>query len=546
MGLYDIEKAFAAIEEELLSSMMRNMQRHKNWEDDEGFNWPMWQSEQLKNLEQYKKKNRKKFPKQFKKLNRKIEDAIQMAYDMGQMDEEIKILEAVKDGFKAKKVNTDTDFFKLNDRKLEALINATTGEIGKAETAILRMADDKYRQVIFNAQMYANTGAGTYEQAVDMATKDFISSGLNCVVYSNGARHTLEDYARMAIRTAAKRAYLQGEGVKRAEWGVSTVIINKRGNPCPKCLPFVGKIMIDDVWSNGKKSDGKYPLLSRAIAKGLYHPNCRDSHTTYFPELSDLPEPYNEDDQEEVFEVYQNDQKRKYAERQAEKYDRLARHSLAPENKKTYAGKAKQWEAKGEEIIQYASLSDGTEIAPRLTQTTKSTKEKLKQELTKLTEEDIMIIRRYTGNLAMQMNREIANKGTAVRYKTEMEALDAALEKGIITEDIIVLRQTIPEFMNVFPKGYVPSEMDMLQLVGTLVKNDSFISTSLEPFDYLMRNVRISIQVPKGYKGALYIKDIASPRFRYQEEVLFKRGMSYIIEDVKIIDGIYYIEARIV
>ena len=86
-------------------------------------------------------------------------------------------------------------------------------DMKKAETAVLRMANDQYRKVIFNAQVYANTGAGTYEKAVDMATKDFFSAGLNCVEYANGARHTIADYADMAIRTACKSAYLQGEGV---------------------------------------------------------------------------------------------------------------------------------------------------------------------------------------------------------------------------------------------------------------------------------------------------------------------------------------------
>lgn len=133
------------------------------------------------------------------------------------------------------------EFFQLNERKLEALIKATTHDMEKAETAVLRMADDQYRRVIFNARAYANTGSGTYEKAVDMATRDMLAAGLNCVEYKNGARHTLADYADMAIRTACKRAYLQGEGAKRQEWGVSTVIMNKRGNPCPKCLPSAEK-----------------------------------------------------------------------------------------------------------------------------------------------------------------------------------------------------------------------------------------------------------------------------------------------------------------
>lgn len=271
---YDIEDAFAEIEEELIGSMIRNMKRHKAEEDVEGIQWEMWQAKQLEALEKYKKANRKKFSGRFSDINGRIEELIRESNKNGQMEQEVEILEAIKNGFKGFKRSSSTmqgEFFKLNERKLEALIKATTDDMQKAETAILRMADDKYRQVIFNAQVYANTGAGTYEKAVDMATKDMLIAGLNCVEYANGARHTLKDYADMAIRTASKRAYLQGEGVKRQEWGISTVIVNKRGNPCPKCLPFCGKILIDDVWSGGSSKDGPYPLVSKAIAAGLYH-----------------------------------------------------------------------------------------------------------------------------------------------------------------------------------------------------------------------------------------------------------------------------------
>ena len=253
---YDIGAAFEAIENELIASMIRNMESHKQEELDEDKRWSMWQTEMLKSLEKYKHDNRKKYSKQFKDINAKISGLIQAARAEGNMNQEIAILKAIKDGFPAKKITkgATAEFFRLNDRKLEALIKATTDDMQKAETAILRMADDQYRKIIYNSQVYANTGAGTYEKAVDMATKDFLSAGLNCVEYSNGSRHTLADYADMAIRTACKRAYLQGEGEKRREWQIYTVIINKRGdNPCPLCVPFVGKVMIDDVWSGGPK-----------------------------------------------------------------------------------------------------------------------------------------------------------------------------------------------------------------------------------------------------------------------------------------------------
>lgn len=351
MNEYDITTAFKVIENELIASMIRNMDRHRAEETKEGYEWSMWQTEQLKALEKYKWDNQKKYRKQFQKINGEIDLLIRKARETGNMQQEIKILEAIKKGFPAKKISKGMagEFFRLNDRKLEALIEATTHDMEKAETAILRKAEDDYRQAIYNAQVYANTGAGTYEKAVDMATKDMLSRGINCVQYINGARHTLADYADMAIRTASKRAYLQGEGEKRQEWGIATVIVNKRGNPCPKCLPFCGKVLIDDVWSGGPE-DGvdletgkKYPLMSYAISQGLYHPRCRDSHTTYFPGISTADDTWTKEELEAIGQEYEAEQKQQYAKRQEEKYERLAEYSLDAGNQKKYAERQAQW-----------------------------------------------------------------------------------------------------------------------------------------------------------------------------------------------------------
>lgn len=345
MTEYDIGAAFKAIEKELMASMIRNMDRHRAEETKEGIEWSMWQTEQLKALEKYKKDNQKRYRKQFQDLNKEMGELIRISRQRGNMQQEIQILNAIRKGFPARKINkgATAEFFRLNDRKLEALIKATTNDMERAETAVLRMANDQYRKAIFNAQVYANSGAGTYEKAVDMATKDMLSRGLNCMEYANGARHTLADYADMAIRTASKRAYLQGEGEKRQEWGITTVIVNKRGNPCPKCLPFVGKVLIDDVWSGGKKSDGPYPLMSKAIAAGLYHPRCKDSHTTYLPGISTADDTWTREELDAVERANQKETKRQYAERQAEKFRRLVAYSLDKENQERYMAKREEW-----------------------------------------------------------------------------------------------------------------------------------------------------------------------------------------------------------
>lgn len=356
MADYDLAEAFEAIEDELIASMMRNFKNHRAEETALGINWTQWQVEQLNALEIYRRNNQKKFSKEFETLNGRISQLIRDNYLDGETEQERTILQAIQNGYKtstvpvfAGEVKTTGEFFEVNDRKLEALITATTHDMEKAETAVLRLANDQYRKAIFNAQVYANAGGIGYKKAVDMAVKDMLNAGLNCVEYKNGARHTLEDYASMAIRTATTRAYLQGEGAKRKEWGISTVILNKRSCLCPKCLPFVGKVFIDDVWSGGTAEEAKekgYPLLSTAIDQGLYHPNCKDIHTTYFEGISTPPEKSTAEEKQKAVDQYNQEQKARYNAQQAKKCERISEYSLDEENKRIYKARAEQWRDK--------------------------------------------------------------------------------------------------------------------------------------------------------------------------------------------------------
>ena len=208
-----------------------------------------------------------------------------------------------------------------------------------------RMTDDVYRKTIYNAGVFYNTGAGTLEQCVDMATRDFLSRGINCVEYANGARVGIDTYARMALRTAQTRAYIQGESAKRDEWGVNTVIVNKRGAACPRCMQWLGRVFYDDVFGSIPVPDDKYPLLSTAIEGGLFHPNCKDSYTTFFPGINTEPKPPTKEQIEEANRVYTLEQRQNYNNRMIQKYKRLAVGSVDPENQAKYAKKAKEWEA---------------------------------------------------------------------------------------------------------------------------------------------------------------------------------------------------------
>lgn len=348
--IYSIEIAFEEIEDELISSMIRNMEHHKAQEVAEGIEWEQWQVLQLKALEDYKKKATKKYGKRFKDINSTIDGLIRIARKEGNLEQEEAILKAIKRGHKSSKLNDGISgsFFKLNDRKMDALVEAAYNDFTKAEYAMLRQANDQYRQIIYNAQVYANSGVATYRKAVDMATRDYLRKGITCIEYKNGARHTIESYSQMYLRTSTTRAYAIGEGEKRMEWGEHLVVMKKRPNACPKCIKFGGKILIDDVWSGGSRSDGPYMLMSQAIEQKLYHPNCKDIHVTYFPDIEDLEDDggYTRRESIKLVENYNAEQREKYRERQEKSYERLEKYSLDEENKKKYGNLKKKWRKK--------------------------------------------------------------------------------------------------------------------------------------------------------------------------------------------------------
>lgn len=291
MNEYDVRKAFEEMELELIASMKRNLQRHLDWENDEGFNWNMWQVEQLKTLENFKKENKKIFNKKFSSINASIAKFIVQNYQNSAIKEELGILDQLAKGEYVKgsiEQGLGGAFFSLNKKKMNALIKATTDDIKKAEHAMLRMTNDQYRKTIFNAQVMANSGAFTLEQSIDKATKDFLRAGINCIQYKDGRRVNIASYAEMAIRTANKRAMLISEGDVRKAYGIHTVRISKYGQCSETCLPWQGKIYVDDVYSGGTKEEAqekKLTLLSEAIAGGLFHPNCKHRATTYFYDL---------------------------------------------------------------------------------------------------------------------------------------------------------------------------------------------------------------------------------------------------------------------
>ena len=282
-----IADIYREMESELIASMKRNLGLHEAEETLTGMKYPQWQAIKLKEIQRFQRENVRIIGKKLKGLPKEVSRHMIDELRQGSKHELRRYKKALKKGYKPAKVMKDS-FFKINDKKVEGLINALNNDLAKANTAVLRMMNDQYRQTIFKAGMFVSNGVHTEEQAVKKAVEEFEKKGLNCIEYKNGRRVNIADYTSMAVRTANQRAYMVGEGEFRKAIGETLVIISRHSTSCPLCKPFENKVLIDDVYSGGTQADGDYMLLSEAMAQGLYHPRCRHGLGTYYPELEDI------------------------------------------------------------------------------------------------------------------------------------------------------------------------------------------------------------------------------------------------------------------
>ncbi|OPG98627.1 capsid protein [Chryseobacterium mucoviscidosis] len=344
---YDIRQIFSDMEMDLIKSMKRNLKRHELAEEEEGKEWEQWQQRKLQDIQQYRKETRQISKKYEPEVKKAAEEEVKGSWRRG-ADRVKDTVKSLWNKITGKKPDiepedgSDRSFFKLNEKRVNALADAAQNNLQIARHAMLRQADDVYRQTIYKSQVYLNSGAASLNQAIDMATKEFLEKGFDNITYANGRRVNIASYAEMALRTSSQRAVFAGEGAKRDQLGIRTVVISSHGNCSKLCLPYQGKVFIDDVYSGGSAADGKYPLLSTAIAGGLFHPNCRHNMTTFIVGTSSLPNPV---DDEKALSNYQAEQKQRYMERQIRKYKRLEAGSVDEENQANYKAKVRQWQA---------------------------------------------------------------------------------------------------------------------------------------------------------------------------------------------------------
>lgn len=342
----DIGDIFQELEDNLFALAIRNIKRHENWEEAEGFKWTQWQAEQIAGLREYRKNVQVLTDYHFDKAKDAIKEYLKEAYDESVDDAENTARRLL--GRFGLNGQMSQNFFGVNSNKLDIIINEAVQNVDTKRYAAINRMNSGYTDFLRRADMFAQSGSYTIPQTVDMASKDFLAAGLNCVEYSNGNRVNIASYAEMALRTSSSEVTRQANGDVRNELGEYLVVSNVIGMTCPYCQKWQGKVLIDDVYSDGKP-DGKHPTVSEAKADHFLHPNCRHQLYMYIPgvtKVADLPNDV------ETKEHYKAEQEQRRQEREIRKYKRLRDGAVDPTDRQMYDARVKEWTAKHNKFLE--------------------------------------------------------------------------------------------------------------------------------------------------------------------------------------------------
>jgi len=137
-------------------------------------------------------------------------------------------------------------FAKVDTTKVDALGKALTDQLKLTHPQIIRSTDDIYRQVIAESVSTTLTGSGTLRDAVQGSLNKFANKGVSGFVDKAGRNWTLQSYSEMACRSNLVQANLAGTQDRMDELGVSLVIVSYHPGSSDLCLPYEGKVLIQD------------------------------------------------------------------------------------------------------------------------------------------------------------------------------------------------------------------------------------------------------------------------------------------------------------
>ena len=440
----------------------------------------------------------------------------------------------------------------------------------------------QFENALDRAWLQVSSGAFDYKTAIKRAV-DGLSQDMKYITYPTGHRDTLEVAVRRAVLTGVNQTACKLQIARADEMGCEFVEVSAHsgarsdGSRGPRDHAWwQGKVYHrgSAVEYNGERYESFEDATGYGTGEGLCGWNCRHNFHPFWPGISVpnyTPERlaelnarnigyngkmytrYEIDQQQRALERRVRAAKRKYLAESAADVDTAqaavqlsyARHKLKAFVQAT-GGRA---DSARESVSGFGrSQASTTSWASRKlgmgTSTLKS-KDAMRAQLSALTDAERAQLTQYTGFDATAINSAIRHGRINAATQEKISILDSALAKGTIPNSISLYRETSLSFLELDGGIHVTRD-NIGRCKGRIIPNRIFTSTSFRQLGLPGRDTVIELHVPAGYHGALYIRDLAHPQYKLQDEVLFARGLKYRILSVDASGERVYIKAEVI
>ena len=426
---------------------------------------------------------------------------------------------------------------------------------------------EAYGKIMDFAWMQTATGTYDFQTAVREATKKLLERGLRVIPGKDGRSYRLEYAVRSYITNRMGEMFNAVNQMNYDAIGADGWEISAHPAPAPDHALYQGR----------QYSKEEYDRINTSLARKFGWWNCR--HLVYPIRLGVSPRAYSD----ELLQKYLDDNEKgvwyngqhytlsgaRDRKRQLEslisqtKYDILAAEGdeqLLKERQIRLQNQRREYERfcreTGQEPENWRTMvaafgrseaSKAAWAARKLGMGTSTlrAKDAMRVQLSALTEAERAQLTQYTGFDATAINSAIRHGRINAATREKIAVLDSALAKGTVPNNITLYRETSLSFLE-FDNGAQPDKNTIGNFIGQTIPNRIFTSTSFRQLGLPGRDTVIELHVPAGYQGALYIRDLAHPQYKLQDEVLFARGLKYRLLSVDTSGDKVYIKAEVI
>ena len=426
---------------------------------------------------------------------------------------------------------------------------------------------EAYGKIMDFAWMQTATGTYDFQTAVREATKKLLERGLRVIPGKDGRSYRLEYAVRSYITNRMGEMFNAVNQMNYDAIGADGWEISAHPAPAPDHALYQGR----------QYSKEEYDRINNSLARKFGWWNCR--HLVYPIRLGVSPRAYSDEQLQKYLDdnekgVWYNGQHYTLSgardrKRQLEslisqtKYDILAAEGdeqLLKERQIRLQNQRREYERfcceTGQEPENWRTMvaafgrseaSKAAWAARKLGMGTSTlrAKDAMRVQLSALTEAERAQLTQYTGFDATAINSAIRHGRINAATREKIAVLDSALAKGTVPNNITLYRETSLSFLE-FDNGAQPDKNTIGNFIGQTIPNRIFTSTSFRQLGLPGRDTVIELHVPAGYQGALYIRDLAHPQYKLQDEVLFARGLKYRLLSVDTSGDKVYIKAEVI